>query len=71
MIAPPDGLRAEEEIHLLYGCHSNEVLFSEYGFVDHEAPNEIAVDAEMESLFHTSKDGEAKKAVLETRGYWG
>jgi hypothetical protein len=71
MIAPPDGLHTGEEICLLYGHHSNEVLFSEYGFTDPNAPKELYIDEAVEELFRDSEEGQAKMALLQARGYWG
>jgi hypothetical protein len=71
MIAPPDGLHTGEEICLLYGHHSNEVLFSEYGFTDPNAPKELCIDEAVEELFRDSEEGQAKMALLQARGYWG
>lgn len=72
MIAPPDrGLQAGEQIFLLYGFHSNETSFTEYGFTDPDAPTEIHIDQIVERLFEDAKDGAEKSRLLKERGYWG
>lgn len=72
MIAPPDrGLKAGDQIFLLYGHHSNETMFTEYGFTDMNAPSEICIDEAVEKLFEDAKDGAEKSRILRDRGYWG
>jgi hypothetical protein len=73
MIAPPEGgLKAGEQLFLLYGFHSNETSFTEYGFTDPGAPKEICIDEAIEKLFQDDISyGAEKQNLLETRGYWG
>jgi len=55
----------------LYGFHSNETSFVEYGFVDPDASKQICVDELVERLFReAAEDGTEKRNLLETKGYW-
>lgn len=67
-----------DQIYLRYGGHSNGFLFAEYGFVlpldiqqAHIMNGEITVDPDVEEMFRTSADAEAKQKILEDRNYWG
>lgn len=72
MISPPDrGLHKGEEIFLLYGHHSNQDLFVEYGFIDPTSPKEICIDDAVFALFEKAEYGEEKKYLLQARGYLG
>ena len=72
MTAPEGGIRAGGQVFLLYGFHSNETSFTEYGFTDPDAPKEICIDQTIEKLFQDdAEDGAEKRSLLKKRGYWG
>jgi hypothetical protein len=72
MTAPEGGIRAGEQVFLLYGFHSNETSFTEYGFTDPDAPKEICIDQAIEKLFRDdAEDGAEKRSLLKNKGYWG
>lgn len=81
------GLRKGEEVFLLYGHHSNQDLFVEYGFVDMTTngssdantndavvPKDICIDNAAIALFENTDQNlhsRDKKALLQSKGYWG
>ncbi|KAG8806156.1 hypothetical protein FRC17_005151 [Serendipita sp. 399] len=71
MIAPDRGLHSGEQVYLLYGYHSNQTLFVEYGFTAPMSPLELSIDWHVTALFKQADNGNEKKALLEARGYWG
>ncbi|KAG8756245.1 hypothetical protein FRC14_003260 [Serendipita sp. 396] len=71
MIAPKNGLRSEEQVYLLYGFHSNQTLFVEYGFTASISPPELSIDSRVVTRFGKTEGGAEKRALLEARGYWG
>jgi hypothetical protein len=73
-LSPSVPLKQGDQLFLRYGPHSNEVLFTEYGFVavwpDEEG--EISVDDIVEALFLRDEvSGDWKKSSLENWNYWG
>ena len=72
MTAPEGGIRAGRQVFLLYGFHSNETSFIEYGFTDPDAPKDIRIDQTVEKLFQDdAEDGAEKRSLLKKREYWG
>ena len=76
-----NGLCRGQELYLQYGSHSNNLLFSEYGFInqipegaikDDEYPGQVEVDELVEQLFaEKGLPGTRMKSALENEGYWG
>lgn len=72
-------LKADEQVYLKYGSHSNRILFSEYGFllpITAEAMRRGEMDGELDifdflqALFsRTNLD--FLKGTLEVENYWG
>ncbi|PVG04438.1 SET domain-containing protein [Serendipita vermifera] len=70
MVAPSKGLLRGEQVFLLYGYHSNETLFVEYGFTDQTAGSELCLDEDVEALFLASPGGMSLLDRLRKRGYY-
>ena len=70
-----------EEMHLIYGGHSNKTLFVEYGFVvqfsaeaicNGQFCGEVDVQDLVEKLFQEREEsGEWMRDILVMEGYWG
>ncbi|KAF9227942.1 SET domain-containing protein [Gyrodon lividus] len=76
----PETVMIEEgdEIHLIYGSHSNKTLFVEYGFVNvfHEHGPHLSGEVDVQDvaediIFECLRLGEIVKDVLLAEGYWG
>ena len=70
-----------EEMHLIYGGHSNKTLFVEYGFVIRFSAEalckgqffgEVDVHDLVKDLFRQREEtGERMRDILVKEGYWG
>jgi hypothetical protein len=72
--SPPVLLKAESEVFLKYGNHSNRVLFVEYGFVEENSYDGAEADAQdiVESLLNDLGDlGKWIEHVLKSNNFWG
>jgi hypothetical protein len=71
-LSPPNlTLEQGEQVFLRYGSHPRCTLFTEYGFVDREAPMEVSIDDLIEELFESVEGGLERRKLLEGHGYWG
>ena len=61
-----------EELHLRYGFHSNQFLFTEYGFATESERGCIDITPAIEELLNErGKVGQWLKERLQEEGYWG
>lgn len=82
LLSPKDKtLSPGEEVFLKYGAHSNQTLFTEYGFINHldtEALRDGRVDCEADVLWRMRRFfakrgniGKWMEELLRREGYWG
>lgn len=82
LVSPAElNVEENEEMHLIYGGHSNKTLFVEYGFVVRFSMEavcngqffaEVDVQDLVERLFQERKEGGGwMRDILVKEGYWG